>query len=97
MNRAQNKINPLGIQELRRLIGAVQDDAAVPREGRDIGDRVVVAAQIRSRFQMLVQYIELPLYFHRVAVAWVLPFFRSIGLEVSKAAAQVGHAAHLPE
>ena len=46
---------------------------------------------------MPVEYVELAFHFHRIAVDRIFELLRRIGVEMAKAAAQIGGRAHLPE
>ena len=68
----------------------VLDRTAVPWRCGDIGDGVVVAAQVFAFAQAAVQHVKLALGLHGEAVDRVFEFLGRIGKEVTKAAAEVG-------
>ena len=49
------------IEELARLVELAHDQSAVPREGRDVGDRVLVAAEEAALRHVPVEHIQLAL------------------------------------
>ena len=86
-----------GVQEFGGVIGAPQHQAAIPGPDRHVGDRIIFARHIVIVRQMPVEHVQLPLHLHGIAVDRIFVFFRRIGVEMTKAAAQQGAGAHLPE
>ena len=86
---------PAGIR--RRHIGCALRQAAIPRPDRDVGDRVAVAGDVFAFRQASVEHVELPLRLHGEAVDGIFDLGLRIGIEMAKAAADIGRAAHLPE
>jgi len=84
-------------EELRRVIQVAAHQLAVPGPYGDVGDTVLVTAQIRAFGQAPLKDIQLALGLHGEAVDGVLDLLRRIHIEVAEAAAQVGCCAHLPE
>ncbi len=82
-------------EELGGTVGAAHD-VAVPGIDGDVGDRVLVADDVFFVGQMLVEHVQLPLGFHRIAVDRILDLERRIGVEMTEAAADERRRAHLP-
>src|SRR5208282_755508 len=70
---------------------------AIPWPVGYIGDRVMVASEIRALRQAPVEHVEQALRLHCVAIDGVFDLDRSVGEEVAKSAAKKGSASHLPE
>ena len=84
-------------QEPGRTVEQALGEAAVPRPHRDVGDRVVVAAQEPRLGEAAIEHVELAPGLHREAVDGVFDPGRRPGVDVAEAAAGTGRAAHLPE
>ena len=84
-------------KEFRRAIQEALHQPAIPGPNGDIGDGIIITAQIGAFREPPVQHIQLPLGFHRKAINRVFDLHRRIGIEMPKAAAQIWRAAHLPE
>src|SRR6056297_1294000 len=86
----------LHIKKFARAIKPSKAQLPVPRPDRDIGDSIVITCDKGPFGQLPVEHVELALGFQRETVDGVLPFFGSICVEMAKAAAEIGRAAHLP-
>mmetsp|Transcript_18056 Transcript_18056/g.20329 ORF Transcript_18056/g.20329 Transcript_18056/m.20329 type:complete len:240 (+) Transcript_18056:226-945(+) len=85
------------VQELGSAVKPPQNQLAVPGPNRHIRDAVLFARDIAVFGQLTIQNIQLTLGFHGKSVDGIFELFRRIGIEMAKAAAQIGGAAHLPE
>ena len=74
-----NALNSGTIAELKEVFQSVYDD-------KDING-VIITGQIAGFGQLLVGDIENPLGFHGVAIDRIFVFFRRVGVEMAKAAA----------
>ena len=82
---------------LAGVVEQAQNEGAVPRHDRHVGDRVLGACHVLRLRQVSVEDVELALDLHGVAIDGVLDLLRRVGVEVAEAAAEVGGGAHLPE
>src|SRR5690625_1944927 len=86
-----------GIEEFRGLVGLIAHQRAIPRPNRHIGNRVIIADDIRMLGQTTIQHIQLPLHLHGVAIDRILILLWRIGIKMPETTTQQGRAAHLPE
>ena len=86
----------LHLQELCGVVELAHGQGAVPGEGGDVGDGVLVIAQEAALGEMAIEHVELSLHLHGVTVDRIFVLLGSVGVKVAKATAEVGRAAHLP-
>jgi hypothetical protein len=87
----------LDAKELGRAVKPALRQSTVPRENRNVGDRVSAAGDILILDQAPVEHVELTLHFHGEAVNRISYPFGRVGVEMPKAAAEIRRASHLPE
>src|SRR6202011_5017596 len=87
----------LHAQEFAPTIEHALRQTAVPGPDRDICDRIVVTCHILVVRKLPVEHVELTLHLHREPIDRVFDLGRRVGVEVTKPAAEIGRAAHLPE
>ncbi len=73
------------------------DERPVRGPDRHVGDRALLAAEVLALGEAAVEHVQLARDLHRVAVDRVLDLDGGAGVEMSKATAEEGGAAHLPE
>lgn len=80
------------LQELARVVvgRAVQHAVAAPRPDRHIGDRIFAAGDELIVRKLPVEHVELAFHLHCKTVNGVFDLYRSIGIEMPEAAADIG-------
>src|SRR6516165_2461225 len=84
-------------QELGRAVLPKLGQPAIPGKDGNVGDRIAIAGHVFALRQPAIEHIEQAFRLHREAIDRIFDLDRRVGVEVAKAAADVGRAAHLPE
>ena len=84
-------------QKLAAFVHLPFGGGAIPRPNGHVGNGVGVATDEAVVRQALVQHVQLAFDLHGKAVNGVFDFERCVGIEMAKAATQIGRTAHLPK
>ncbi len=85
------------LQECPGVVELALRHRTVPGPDCDVGDGIIVAAEIARLGKTAVENVELALGFHRKPVDRVFDLGGRVGIEVSEPATEIGSGSHLPE